>query len=59
MALSESEWNKCRAKSRLPKTKIDLETLQCALKVLNMRIACYPTTIEVLSPSRGRNWAKL
>jgi N-lysine methyltransferase SETD6 len=42
------DWEKTRSKGKPPKAKLDnAETVQILLKVLEMRMGIYPTTLEV------------
>ncbi|GBE80467.1 SET domain-containing protein [Sparassis crispa] len=45
--LSQQEWEKTRAKSKLPKPKVDSVVLSVVMQVLERRLREYPTTIEV------------
>ncbi|EMD33693.1 hypothetical protein CERSUDRAFT_56467 [Gelatoporia subvermispora B] len=46
LSLTKDEWNKVKAKGKLPKGKLELELLPAIVDVLKERLKEYPTTIE-------------
>lgn len=45
---SQSEWEKTKSKSKLPKAKVDESILSTIADALERRLAEYPTSVEVM-----------
>ena len=44
---SQSDWEKTRAKDKVPKATLDTDVISVAIEVLEQRLSEYPTAIEV------------